>query len=70
MYALGEGGVVDPVEAQKWLVIAANAGDAAAISNLKKHEARIEVSLKREGDRRAKSWTKKSKALLPDIKDL
>ena len=53
LFAAGEGVVVDPIEAHRWFLVAARAGDAVAQANLARSEARLGAAQTAEARRRA-----------------
>lgn len=57
-YATGDGAPLDPIEAAKWFVLAARAGDLAADSNSKRAQSTLSPSQWREALRRVDHWSK------------
>jgi TPR repeat protein len=55
-YATGEGAALDPIEAAKWFVLAAQRGDTAARSNQLRSEQTLSPAQWAEALRRAASW--------------
>jgi TPR repeat protein len=57
MYASGEAVALDPIEAHKWFILAANAGDVAGKANCEHSEAELDVRRVTEAQRRANAFT-------------
>ena len=55
-YATGNGAPEDAVEATKWFILAANAGDASAGANFLHAQSSLSPEQLREAQRRAKEW--------------
>ena len=56
LYASGDGVAFDPIEAHKWFVIAALAGDQAALQNRQRSASLIPAGQRTEAERRATEW--------------
>jgi TPR repeat protein len=56
LYATGEGGVTDVIEAHKWFWISANVGDPSAIKNLERSTEMLSKAQGNEGAVRARTW--------------
>ena len=59
-YVMGKGVVVDPIEAHKWFILAANRHEPAAEANLKLSESRLSALQVGEAEKRAKVWAARS----------
>lgn len=57
-YAKGEGAALDAIEAHKWFLIASQAGDKVATTNLAHSEKLMADAPLREARRRAEEWSK------------
>jgi TPR repeat protein len=56
-YATGEGGALDPIEACKWIELAATRGDKAALANRARARKLLSPAQQAEAERRASEWT-------------
>lgn len=56
MYATGEGVALDPIEAHKWLLLAAQGGDESGQANFVHSESRLGLMQITEARRRADAW--------------
>jgi TPR repeat protein len=56
-YATGEGAALDPIEACKWIELAATRGDKAAVANRARARKSLSPAQLAEAERRAKEWT-------------
>ena len=55
-YATGEGAALDPIEAYKWIELAATRGDKAAVANRARARKLLSPAQQAEAERRANEW--------------
>jgi TPR repeat protein len=55
-YATGEGAALDPIEACKWIELAATRGDTAAVANRARARKLLSPAQQEEAERRASEW--------------